>query len=398
MYESTQINKKAIFALFLVHFNGDFFQSFVRPLLPLLVEKFTLNLAQVGWITGINISMAFLIQPIFGYLADRYRAARAMLLIGSLLGAGCIPQVGIAPHFGIVLLLIGLGSIASSIYHPTAAGMVAAYAGRHTGLSMSLFGLGGTMAFTLGPLAVAGYVTLLGLHRLPYIALLGLLIFVILLILIPNSDPAAPAAPDLIGSLRESMGDVWKPITLIWSLAVSMAFVKEAVFSFMPLLAASEGYSLMSVGGIISLFTVGGSFSAIICGHLVDRIGYRLVYLFSFALSSPCILLFVHSTGRQVYPLAVLTGFLVLATLFPALALAQQVAPKGRSLVSGIIMGLGVGISGVLMPPVGRLADAFGIRTILIGIAFIPLAVLFFIRYLPEPGKRTSISKTIQIQ
>ena len=43
--ETTQINKKAIFALFLIHFIGDFFQSFIRPLLPVMANKFDLSLA-----------------------------------------------------------------------------------------------------------------------------------------------------------------------------------------------------------------------------------------------------------------------------------------------------------------------------------------------------------------
>jgi FSR family fosmidomycin resistance protein-like MFS transporter len=386
MTASTQINKKAIFALFLIHFFGDFFQSFVRPLLPVLADKFTLNLTQVGLITGISTFMAFLIQPIFGYLADRYKT-RMILLIGSLVGAVCIPQVGIAPYFGVVLLLIALGSIGSAIYHPTAAGMVSVYAGRRTGLSMSLFGLGGTLGFTMGPIVFAGYVTLLGLHRLPIMTLPGLFVFGILFILIPTSDDARHAHRDLIGSLRESIGEVWKPIMLIWSIAVSRAFVEQAVLTFIPVLTASEGHSLVSVGSIVSLFTVGGSVSAIVCGHLVDRIGFRPIYFFSFALSSPCIFVFIHETGWLLYPIAFLSGFLLLATLFPALALAQQVAPKGRSLVSSIVMGLTLGTAGVLMPLAGRMADAFGIRTILSCIAFIPMAALLLIRYLPEPGK-----------
>ena len=104
-------------------------------MLPVLADKFSLNLTQVGMITGIATFMAFLIQPIFGYLADRYRT-RLILLIGSFVGAICIPLAGIAPYFGIVLLLIGMGSISSAIYHPTAAGMVSAYAGRRTGLPL----------------------------------------------------------------------------------------------------------------------------------------------------------------------------------------------------------------------------------------------------------------------
>jgi FSR family fosmidomycin resistance protein-like MFS transporter len=384
--DTTTINKQAIFALFLIHFMGDFFQSFIRPLLPVLANKFDLSLAQVGLITGVATFMAFLIQPIFGYLADRYKT-RVILLIGSLAGVICIPMVGVVPYFGFVLLLIALGSISSAIYHPTAAGMVSVYAGRRTGLSMSFFGLGGTLGFTLGPIVCSGYVTLLGLQRLPILTLLGVLVFVVLFIMIPDSEATGQTQKDFIGSLKESLAEVWKPVLLIWSLSFSRAFVEHALLTFIPVLTAVEGHSLVSVGGIISLFTVGGSVSALICGHLVDRIGFKPVYLFSYALASPFILLFIHAAGWQVYPLAFVAGFMLLATLFPAVALAQKVAPRGRSLVSSIVMGLAYGLSGLMMPLVGRLADAFGIRAALSCIAVIPLAVLFLIRYLPEPDK-----------
>jgi len=384
--ESTQINKKAIFAIFLIHFIGDFFQSFIRPLLPVMANKFELSLAQVGLITGIATFMAFLIQPFFGYLADRYKTRR-ILLVGSFAGAICIPMVGLAPYFWIVLVLIGLGSISSAIYHPTAAGMVSVYAGPRTGLAMSIFGLGGTLGFTLGPIVCSGYVTLMGLQRLPILTIFGVLVFVILFIMIPAADGDIHSRSDFFGTLKESLGKVWKPVLLIWLIAFCRAFVEQSLLTFIPVLTAAEGYSLVSVGGIVSLFTIGGSISALVCGHLVDRIGFKPVYFFSFALSSPSLLLFINADGGHIYPLALLAGFFLLATLFPALALSQKVVPRGRSLVSSIIMGLAMGIAGLMMPLAGKIADIFGIRTVLTCIGFLPLTALLLIRNLPEPGK-----------
>jgi FSR family fosmidomycin resistance protein-like MFS transporter len=384
--ETTSVNKKAIFALFLVHFIGDFFQSFIRPLLPVIANKFELSLAQVGLITGMATFMAFFIQPFFGYLADRYKT-RLILLVGSFAGAICIPMVGLAPFFWIVLLLIGLGSISSAIYHPTAAGMVSVYAGRRTGFAMSLFGLGGTLGVTLGPLVCSSYVTFMGLPRLPVLTIFGALVFVILFIMIPADDGDGHPRRDFFGTLKESLGVVWKPVLLIWSIAFSRAFVEQSLMTFIPVLTAAEGYSLVSVGGIVSLFTIGGSISALVCGHLVDRIGFKPVYFFSFALASPSLLLFVNAAGRHIYPLALLAGFFLLATLFPALALAQKVVPRGRSLVSSIILGLAMGLAGLMMPLTGMIADVFGIRTVLTCIACIPLAALLLVRHLPEPGK-----------
>jgi FSR family fosmidomycin resistance protein-like MFS transporter len=297
--ESAQINKKAIFALFLIHFIGDFFQSFIRPLLPVMANKFELSMAQVGLITGIATFMAFLIQPLFGYMADRYKT-RVILLVGSLAGAICIPMIGLAPYFWIVLLLIGLGSISSAIYHPTAAGMVSVYAGPRTGFAMSIFGLGGTLGFTLGPIVCSGYVTLMGLQRLPILTIFGLLVFVILFIMIPAADGDDYSRNDFFGTLQESLGEVWKPVLLIWSIAFCRAFVEQSLLTFIPVLTAAEGHSLVSVGGIVSLFTIGGSISALVCGHLVDRIGFRPVYFFSFALASPTLLLFINADGRYI--------------------------------------------------------------------------------------------------
>jgi MFS transporter, FSR family, fosmidomycin resistance protein len=384
---TTQLNKKVIFALFLTHFSGDFFQSFIKPLLPVLADKFSLNLTQVGVIAAVSTLMAFLIQPVFGYMSDRH-PTRIIVLGGPLISAVCIPLVGVAPNYGITLALIALGSIGSSMYHPSAAGLVPAYAGRHAGLGISLFGLGGTMGFTIGPMVLAGYVTFFGLNRLPHTTLFGLVTFIILFVLIP-----VPAASELKqhkfwDTIRDSIGQAWKPILLIWALAVARAFIEQAALTFMPVLYANDGHSLLSVGSIVSLFTVGGSVSALVCGHLVDRIGFKRVYFFSFALITPFLLLLVRNTGWPVYPLSFVCGFLTLATLFPALALAQQLAPRGRALVSSIIMGLTLGIGGILMPLAGKLADIFGIRPVLNWVAFIPLAALFLIRYLPEPQKK----------
>jgi FSR family fosmidomycin resistance protein-like MFS transporter len=341
-------------------------------------------LTQVGLIGGLSMLTAFFIQPVFGYLADYYRR-RTIALTGFLIISICIPLVGIATGYGFILALIGFGSIGSAMYHPSAAGMISPYSGRHTGLSISLFGLGGSLAVAIGPVVLTGYVTLFGLERLPYITLLGLLVFPILMALIPTSENSVIKEHTFFSTLRNNLGSVWKPIVLIWSLAFTRALLGQGTLTFIPMFFTSKGYSLVSIGIIISIFTVGGSISSLVCGYLVDRFGYRPIYYFSFALSTPSLYLFVHSTGWLTYVFSFISGFIILATMFPAVALAQKVAPKSRSLVSSIIMGLPMGLGGILMPFIGSLSDVFGIQSVLSGIALIPFGMLIFIRYLPDP-------------
>ena len=62
MNEKNRTDIKVIFALTMLHFAGDFYSSFVNPLLPVFVEKFGLSLAQVGLIAGITRMLAFVVQ------------------------------------------------------------------------------------------------------------------------------------------------------------------------------------------------------------------------------------------------------------------------------------------------------------------------------------------------
>jgi len=146
-------NVKVIFALTLVHFIGDFYNSFISPLSPLFVDKLNLSLTQVGIIAGMSRLLAFIVQPSVGYLADRYQT-RWFILGGVLMAVVFIPLSGITPTYALLLPCIAVGSIGSAMYHPSLTGMVPVYAGRNAGLSMSIFNTGGTLSFAVGPLFI----------------------------------------------------------------------------------------------------------------------------------------------------------------------------------------------------------------------------------------------------
>jgi len=58
MQPERNANIKVIFGLTLVHFIGDFYSSFINPLLPVFVEKYFLTLTEVGLIIGISRFLA----------------------------------------------------------------------------------------------------------------------------------------------------------------------------------------------------------------------------------------------------------------------------------------------------------------------------------------------------
>jgi len=374
---------KIIFALTLVHFIGDFYNSFIIPLLPLFIAKYSLTLAQAGLIVGFSRFLAFIVQPPVGYLADRY-PTRVFALGGPLLVMIFIPFSGIAPTFWLLLICVSLGSIGSSMFHPTVAGMVSRYAGRHLGFSMSIFIMGGTLSFGVGPLFITWFVNNFGLKAMPLTMVIGLGVMVFLFKAVPMPVVEGLKENGLIGSIRVVFGAVWKPVFLVWLVMALRAFVAQSYLTFMPVLFAKEGYSLISIGTLVSLFTVAGAISGMVAGHLADRIGYKPVFFAAHALTIPCMLLLLFLRGNWVFPAAFATGFCNLATLPLGVALVQKLAPRGKSMASSLMTGLAFGVGGLMTPLTGLMADYLSIRSVLGMLAAIPLITIILIAFFPS--------------
>jgi MFS transporter, FSR family, fosmidomycin resistance protein len=376
-------NLKVLFALTLIHFTGDFYSAFITPLFPVFVDTLGLSLTQIGIIAGTMRLLAFIIQPTVGYLADRYQT-RAFIFIGLLMTIFFIPLSGIAPNFWILLLFVALGSVGSSMFHPSVTGMVPLYAGNKAGFSMSVFNTGGTLAFGLGPLFITWYVASFGLSAMPITMIFGLLLLVYLSRVIPKPISEGMKRSSFLGALKESLGDAWKIVALIWLVMLLRAIVGQSFLTFMPVLYVQEGFSVVSAGAIYSIFTVSGTISGLLSGHISDRIGFKPVFIVSYLFMAPALWLLMQLHGGWVYFGAALAGGFVLAPLPLGVTMAQTLAPKGRSMVASLMMGFAYGLGGAITPIVGRLADFYTIRPVLTIVAFIPLLTLPIIALFPR--------------
>ena len=379
---SAQANTNVIFALSLVHFTGDFYGAFLTPLLPLLVDKLGLTLAQVGFVAGISRFLAFVVQPTAGYIADHYKT-RFFVLGGPLLSIVFMPLIGVAPSFFLLLLFVSLGSVGVSMFHPTSAAMVSQYGGAHAGLSMSFFNLGGTLAFGLGPVFIAFFVHAFGLNASPWTMVFGLVLMVVLFKIVPMPAIEGLAEFGFLGSIREAFGAVWKPIVILWAIMVLRAFAGQTFMTFIPIYYAGKGFSILAIGTIVALFSVAGAMSGLLAGHLSDRFGYKPVFFCSHALAGPSLYLLLAAPGHWAYVSAFLAGFFVMASLPLGVTMAQEIAPKGKSMVSSLMMGLAWGTGGMMAPLAGKMADIFSIRPVLASLAVLPLLSLVFIAMLP---------------
>ncbi|MBT6341532.1 MAG: MFS transporter [Desulfobacula sp.] len=377
------VNYRIIFVLTLIHFTGDFYSSFFTPLLPAFVDKLGLTLAQVGLITGMVRFLSFIIQPVTGYLADRHET-RSFVFAGLFFAFFFIPFSGIAPNFWVLLIVLCLGSIGSSMFHPSTTGMIPLYSGHRTGFSLSIFNTGGTLAFAAGPVFITWYVTRFGLEKMPYTIILGAIAFFFCIKYLPLPVSENLSHLGFIGSIKETLGKVYKSILLIWFVMVLRAVAGQTFMTFMPIYLTDKGYDLVSVGFIFSIFILAGTFSGLLAGYLADKIEVKKIFFVSHALMAPALLLYLYLPGRFVYIGSFLAGFAVLASLPLGVVMAQKLAPKSRSMVSSLMMGFAYGLGGAMSPLIGKLADIYGLENVLFYSAFIPIVTLVPILKFPR--------------
>ena len=376
---------KILIPLSLVHFSGDFYSSFISPLFPVFMDKMGLSLAQVGFLAGISRFLMFIVQPMSGYWADR-RPSRSFILIGLLMPIVFIPLTGITTGFYGLLLCLVIASTGSSLFHPPVTGMVPLYAGRKLGLAMSIYNTAGTLAFGLGPIFITAYVARFGLGAMPFTMVLGLSIWLYFYWVIPKPTGDELARYSFLETLRQTLGGVWKPIVLIWVVMVMRSLVGQSLLTFMPVLWVQQGNTLVLAGFLFSIFTISGTLAGILCGYLSDRMGYKRLLWITHGFMAPFLLLFLLAPGKWIYPATILAGGFNMASLPLGVVMAQKIAPRGRSMVASLMMGLAFGVGGILSPIVGKLGDIFSIENVLLVLVCIPVLSLIPIYFIPEVG------------
>ena len=379
---------KILIALSLVHFSGDFYSSFVSPLFPVFMDKMGLSLTQIGILAGISRFLMFIIQPLSGYWADRH-PSRSFILIGLLMPILCIPLAGLTTSFYGLLLCIMIGSAGSSLFHPPVTGMVPLYAGRNHGLAMSIYNTAGTLAFGVGPIFITWFVTWFGLKAMPVTMAIGLSIWIYFYWVIPKPTGDGMAQYGFLETLRQTLGSVWQPILLIWIVMVMRALVGQSLMTFMPVLWVQKGHTIVSAGILFSIFTLSGTVAGILCGYISDRMGYKRLLWITHGFMAPFLLMFLLVPGKWIYPATILAGGFNMASLPLGVVMAQKIAPKGRSMVASLMMGLAFGTGGILSPIIGKLGDIFTIQSVLMILVCIPVLSLIPIYFMPEVGDHT---------
>ena len=135
---------KTVLTLSAAHFCIDAYTSMLGAFLPFLHQELNLSLTQAGILGGALIFSSALMQPLYGYLADRMRS-KLFVALGPAIAGVFICAMGMAPDFYTLVLLVMLGGIGIAAFHPQGAAITARTSSRGHGYQMSVFITGGAL-------------------------------------------------------------------------------------------------------------------------------------------------------------------------------------------------------------------------------------------------------------
>ncbi len=356
--------------LALAHMITDVYINFLPPLMPLLIQKMNLSLTLAGSLVTIRAIASFFTQPAVGYISDRTEM-RIFVLFGPLVTGIFMGLLGVAPSYWFLALCLILGGIGHSAVHPPGAAMIGEIGRRRAGFFMSIWMIGGTLGMALGPLLVTIMVSMFGLNGTVYTIVFALIITVFLIMFAPTS-PSKKDRTDAY-SLRAHLFPKIGALAVLWLLAVIRTAAGTSFLSFLSVLLVQKGFPLFTSGLAVSLFTGGGALGSFVGGMLSDYVGRKKVMLASFSLSPVILFLFLKSHGIPSLGLLIIGGLCMWATTPVLIVAAQEIAPKSRTLVSSMMMGLGWGVGSLLVTVTGLLGDIIGLERALQWILVLPL-------------------------
>jgi MFS transporter, FSR family, fosmidomycin resistance protein len=368
------MDKIPLLLMFLGHIAVDASQGILPVVLARFKEIFQLSYLQVGLMMLLLNFTSSVIQPMFGYISDRFRTGW-FVPVGILWTAVAMGFLGWAPNYGTALVLVGMAGIGTAAFHPRA--MMAVYhaSGLKRGLGAAIFSTGGSLGFALGPVIGSLLVLGLGLHATVGLIPASLLLFVIIIAypgdFLRREAPKASPAP---GPRASSIDAVpWVSLTAILLIVTLRSWVYMSMITYLPLFFQTQGIRLQSGSLILTAYLACGAVAGLLGGHLSDKIGRKQVIVASALLYPPLAALMLMAQGPWIWILAGASGAALLSSFSVTIVLTQELLPRYLGLASGLILGLGFGTGGLGTAFSGYLADKIGLEQTFWILAIVPL-------------------------
>ena len=377
------------------HMVTDINQGALPAMLPFFIAAYDLSYAAAAAIVFAANMASSIVQPLFGHAADRF--SKPWLLSAGMILAGMgLALTGIFQSYPAILLLAIVTGVGIAAYHPEAARLVNFAAGTKKGAAMSLFGVGGTIGFAIGPLIIT-----MALLKWDLKGTLFLLVPVTIMALVMTSQFSefesleARKRSEKVSDTKVSK-DNWGAFTRLTATIFSRSIIFFGLNTFIPIYWINYLNQSKAAGATaLTIFAGSGILGNLLGGSLADRIGQKKVMLLGFFGLTLILPMLILAKNVQVATLFLIPiGLMLYGTYSPSIVLGQSYLPNRVGLSSGITIGVAVAIGGGAVPIIGKVADLYGIWSALASIACLP--IFAFVITLSLPNLQRMVGKTAQ--
>ncbi|MBR1616919.1 MFS transporter [bacterium] len=374
------------------HFINDVYTGFLNPIMPFIAAKLGITMAIATIILSMSHIFSSLLQPIFGFFADNsYK--RAFIFWGLIFTSLFIPLAPAADTVWVMVVLIALGSLGSSLFHPQALGLANIFSGKDKARDMSIFIGMGTLGYSVGPLLSSSVAQFFGLERMPVLSVLGVTWVILMFKFVPKLTNTVEKHPQY--HIKNAFKDILsnRKLNILNIISMLKSLISTSCFIFLPFLWKDMGYSAFYIGAALFIFIFVGGIGSLLSDKFEKLVGTQNVFYFSMIATLPLMILFVLT--YQTYPMfsfAVyfVMGFTTMLAVPVTMNMAQNILPEYKSIIGGFINGFSWGVVALIMSMNGYIAQDFGITKVLLAISFIPaIFSVIFVRYLfnDQPSK-----------
>lgn len=363
------------------HFFVDTYSSMFGAFLPFLHRELNLTLTEAGLLGGALIVSGSLMQPIYGYLSDRFQH-RAFAALGPAIAGIFISSLGMAGGFSALLGLIVLGGVGIASFHPQGTAVASSVSSVRPGFQLSVFLSCGIIGYSLGPLFITYVIETFGLRNSYLAAIPGILVSIYLMRRGPSPTPLQRTGRnrEMLLQMRQKRG----ALIVLFLLVVIRSAVQLVFVAFLPLLLTLRGFTEWQGSECLALFLFLGGVGGFLGGSLTDWVSGKSVIVVSTILYVPLLLGFLMTDGPLSVVLCGLGGGALLVTTPVNVAMAQRLIPQGAGTVSALMMGFAWGVGGAAVPAVGRLSDQIGLESSLTGLMFFAASAILLSFLLPS--------------
>ncbi len=369
------------------HFINDFYMNLIPPILFLFASSLSLNLTQQGFIAFVITSSGSFAQPIIGSFVDKY--GKTYFLILSIIWIGVwMSLTGIITNYYVFVLVVFMGALASSLYHPLGSATAAMLGNKTRGKSISLFMTIGGLAASVTPLITIPIVKNYGVNKLIYFMVVAFAAAAIMYALQVHKIEIPISVDKNEDKDKKIDRALLKWVSIMVFVATNKIFIIRSFLTFGIQILVLKNVDTKIAGILLSTYLFLNVAGTITGGFLNDKFGSKRVIQISNVVAIFDVLLIVFSPKIISIIAFVFLGFIFNCTSAANVVYTQHLMPNNINTGTGLIMGFAGGLGGLGIFLFGKLGDHFGLLSAAAFILIPLIMVNVLLIFLPEKYRK----------